>query len=822
MAERAEISVKGTVQGVGFRPYVFGLAKSLGINGYVANTAGGVLIDAEGDAIAEFLRRLPEEAPPLSRIENITVSTRALCGYSEFRIIVSRDDGDENPFTLVSPDVSICDDCLDELLDPADRRYLYPFINCTNCGPRYTITKAVPYDRPNTTMRDFIMCKECLREYEDPSHRRFHAQPNACPECGPQVEFKIQDSRFKANETENPIAAAVRLLKEGAIVAIKGLGGFHLACDASNEEAVMKLRERKRKSNKPFALMAPDARTVGSFCEVSEEEQGQLLSRNRPIVLLGRKVAAERRLSAALSPNNRRLGFMLPYTPLHYLLFYYPLSAPGQAGIDISRRPTKEQVDTSYRRKPVSRPLGFRVRHGMTDSVFVSLTDGKENNFDALVMTSGNISEEPIVADNHEAIERLSGLADAFLLHNRDIFMRVDDSVVRVISNDSRVPLFIRRSRGYAPQAVQLGEDGPEVLGCGADIKNTFTLTKGRFAIPGQHVGDMENYETLRFFEESLENIKRVYRVKPVAVAHDLHPGYLSTQWALRQDLPKFGVQHHYAHVGSVMAEKGLKGEVIGIAFDGTGYGADGNLWGSEFLIAGPSSFERAGHFRYMRLPGGQAAIREPWRTATGCIRDASEGGIIRCLDSIGFSDRYGRYAIDNIMKVIDSTEFSPVSCGAGRLFDAVASIVGICDRNTYEGEAASALEALISGESDEDYPVEISQDYPAVVDFSRTILGITDDVSKGVNRALISVKFHNTVANVILKIALRIGRSHGLTDVILSGGTFQNVYLLNRSMRLLAGEGMNVFINEKVPCNDGGISLGQAFLCRESIRSGL
>ncbi|HWR59605.1 MAG TPA: carbamoyltransferase HypF [Thermodesulfovibrionales bacterium] len=814
MAERAKITVRGIVQGVGFRPYIYTLAESLSLRGTVMNAAEGVVIDVEGDNIPEFLRRLPKEAPPLSRITDILIAPLHEEGLTGFRIVESRDNGGYEPFTLVSPDVSICDDCLKELRDPHDRRYLYPFINCTNCGPRYTITKSVPYDRPNTTMSDFRMCAECNEEYNNPRDRRFHAQPNACPKCGPQVQFQVPSSKFKVDEKEDPIASAVRLLKQGAVVAIKGLGGFHIACDASNVDAVARLRERKRKNNKPFALMAPDIDAIREFCVVSEEEELLILSYRRPVVLLEKKDLTDSLLSHEVSPHNRYLGFMLPYTPLHYLLFYQP--SP-------SNPPLTREGLTSDRRD---------------ESLYVTHHSSRVMNFKALVMTSGNISEEPIVKDNAEAIEKLCGLVDAVLFHDRDIFTRVDDSVVRVMSrtidvglqtadrdlNPARVarhvsPSFIRRSRGYAPEALPLHSSGPEVLGCGADIKNTFTLTKGSFAIPSQHIGDMENYETLRFFEECLEKMKDVYRVAPAACAHDLHPGYLSTRWALRQDLPKVALQHHYAHIGSVMAEHGLLKKVIGVAFDGTGYGPDGKLWGGEFLVADVKGFERVGHFRYIRLPGGEAAIREPWKTAISYLFDAVGNEAMEYAGTIGFTERYGEENIERVLKVINAGEFSPLSSGAGRLFDAVSSLIGICDRNSFEGEAAMALEAVIKNVVDDSYPVDITVSDLVTVDFSQTITGIVKDLLRRCEKHVISAKFHNTVSDVILRVALRISEVCALKDIVLSGGTFQNLYLLQRTIRALTKEGLRVFINERVPCNDAGISLGQAYLCRERLK---
>ena len=836
---RVLINIKGVVQGVGFRPFIYNLAKSLNLKGTVTNTADGVAIDIEGKDITPFIDRIPKEAPPLSEINKIDISPMPFYGYENFEIIKSLDSGS---FTLISSDVSICDDCLKELLDKDNRRYLYPFINCINCGPRYTITNAVPYDRHNTTMSVFKMCNECESEYNNTSDRRFHAQPNACHKCGPHLEFKIQDSRFKIQEEENPVKATINILKQGGIVAIKGLGGFHIACDASNKDAVERLRERKRKSNKPFALMAPDMETIKKYCEVSEKERELLTSNKRPVVLLKKRIQDSgynpplsplskggikggyhaSALPDSISPNNLHIGFMLPYTPLHYLLFYYP---------------------ASQSQSPIPNP--------------------QSPNFDALVMTSGNISEEPIVVSNDEAAAKFSDIVDALLIHNRDIFMRVDDSVVKVrntlavmcnefkenIPSNREVELnpslftlhaslsFIRRSRGYAPEPISLNDDGPEVLGCGADIKNTFTLTKGNYAIPSQHIGDMENYETLKFFEESLNNLKKVYRVNPVAVGYDLHPNYLSTKWALSQkaeersaienselrtpnsELLFYGIQHHYAHIASVMAENGIKRKVIGVAFDGTGYGTDGNLWGSEFLIADIDDFKRAGHFKYIPLPGGETAIREPWRVAVSYLKYITGDEVMDYLKSIGFIEKYGSERINAILGIIDKRDFSPLSSSAGRLFDAVSAILGICDTNTFEGEAAMALESYTIDGIDEDYPADVGLKDRIEIDFCLTLFRLIQDMAKEIGKDIIATKFHNTIVTIIAGVVQRLGMVHKLHDVVLSGGVFQNMYLLKNTMDRLESIGMNVYTNEKVPANDAGISLGQAYIVRERMK---
>jgi hydrogenase maturation protein HypF len=793
MAERARISVTGVVQGVGFRPYVHALAVRFGISGFVTNTAGGVLIEAEGALLHEFLSRLPQEAPPLSRITGLTTQPLPVQGASGFTIRESLDG--PGAFTLVAPDVAVCADCLRELLDRTDRRHRYPFINCTNCGPRYSITRSVPYDRPNTTMASFTLCPACRREYGDPGDRRFHAQPNACPACGPTVEFRMRGAQSGVRG-EEALEACLQALRDGTIVAIKGLGGFHLACDAANDDAVRTLRERKRRSNKPFAVMSAEADAFRLVCEVGSEELRQLQSVRRPIVLLRKRTDARPgdALSEAVSPNNSAIGCMLPSTPLHVLLF---------------------QPD----------------RNGAAPRT--------------LVMTSGNLSEEPIVHDNDDALVKLAGIVDAFLLHDRDIFMRVDDSVVRVASaecgmgselhSELRTPnsalLFLRRARGYAPDPIALADAGPEVLGCGADLKNTFTLTKGAFAIPSQHIGDMENYETLRFFEQTLENLKQVYRVSPEAIVHDLHPGYLSTRWALEQgarvrgqgsgkDIPRYAVQHHYAHIGSVMAEHGLHHPVIGVAFDGTGYGTDGGLWGGEFLVAGIEGFERVGQFRDMPLPGGEAAIREPWRTAAACCWEVFGPDAERILTDLGFATRRGEQALRQVLQVAASRELSARSSGAGRLFDAVAALMNVCDVNTFEGEAAMALEALVRDGIADEYPVELLVDNGyTVADFSPLFRALAGDLLAGRDKGAMATKFHNTVAGVVRTVVRRIRHRRGLDAVALSGGTFQNLYLRQRCIEMLRRDGMQVYVNRQMPPNDACISLGQAYLIRERLK---
>lgn len=761
--QRVRIHVKGIVQGVGFRPYIFRLAKELGLHGYVVNTSDGVIIDAEGLKVNELIKRIPLEAPPLARISCIDVTILPVQGWTDFQIIESEERGG---FTPLSPDISICDDCLEELFDPSDRRYLYPFINCTNCGPRYTITKAVPYDRPNTTMNVFRMCRDCEEEYHDPMNRRFHAQPNACPECGPQVTLIFQDMVFQKNEA---IKKTIEILKDGGIVAIKGIGGFHLACDTEKDSAVRKLRERKRKNNKPFALMAPDIEHISLFVEIEELEKKLLLSKERPIVLLRKRYPEV--LSPSIAPLNNYLGFMLPYSPLHYLLFYYP------AGLN---------------QKP---------------------------NFRALVMTSGNLSEEPIVINNEEAIKRLSPVADAFLLYNRDIFMRVDDSVVFIPESGSSniQPFFIRRSRGYAPGIFNFSEQGPEVLAAGADLKNSFVLTKENYAILSQHIGDMENFETLEFFEETLENLKSVYRINPVAIACDMHPEYLSTRWAESQGLKVYKFQHHHSHIASVMAEHGLKKPVIGVAMDGTGYGTDGTIWGSEFMIVRLTDFKRAGRFKPVALPGGEMAIKETWRIALALLQEIAGSEVWDYVEIVGFDRKYGNETIDNILKILHDRTFSPLSSGAGRFFDAMAAITGICDRNSFEAEGPIALESIVDESITEDYAIDmVFKDDMIDIDVSSLIPAVMKDIREKVNPSIISTKFHNTFVNSIVRSVAKISMLTGIRDVCLAGGVFQNRYVLKNVILKLGEEDFKVYTNRVLPSNDASIALGQAYILRE------
>ncbi|MEE8077205.1 MAG: carbamoyltransferase HypF [Candidatus Binatia bacterium] len=763
---RKEILVKGIVQGVGFRPFIYNLARSLRLKGYVLNSSEGVVIDVESQdaAMESFVRAIEENPPPLAKIEQISTRTLPTVGYDSFLIRESLPQ--EGKFVLVSPDIATCPKCLSELMDRADRRYGYPFTNCTNCGPRYTIIQDIPYDRAKTTMTKFMMCPPCQREYEDPSDRRFHAQPNACPQCGPSLRLLASSSTESIDswpsDSRHPSVAPLQdvrsLLKLGKIVAIKGLGGFHLACDAENNSAVKRLRNRKRKSDKPFALMSREIASIERYCEVSETERKILEDPQKPIVLL-RKLKVNR-ISKHVAPGNNYLGVMLPYTPLHYLLFGDFLTT--------------------------------------------------------LVMTSGNLSEEPIVTSNEDALETLSKIADYFLFHNRDIYMRVDDSVVRAYEERERV---IRSSRGFAPHPIDMGRELPEILACGAELKNTFCLTKGRYAILSQHIGDLANYETLFFFEETLKNLKKLFRVEPKIVAYDLHPEYLSTKFALQQSGVKLvGVQHHHAHIAACMAENHLREKVIGIAFDGTGYGTDGQIWGGEFLVADFGGFERRGQFRYLPLPGGDSAIREPYRMAVSYLYDTF-GPEFRDL-GIELLERISGKRIEIIVKMIERRINTVLTSSCGRLFDAVSSLIGVMDEINYEAQAAIELEMVADSAVDELYPYEILNTDLLVIDCRTMIKGIIDDLRGKVGKGVISAKFHNALASMILDMCKKIRASVKIDKVCLSGGCFQNIYLLDKTLNGLRRNGFEVFIHEKVPPNDGGISLGQAIIANEKAHS--
>jgi hydrogenase maturation protein HypF len=751
------ISVRGVVQGVGFRPFVYQLAVKHNLRGWVRNTSEDVKIEVEGGVrdIDRFLSGLREQAPPLAHIEAITTENGVPAGYEKFEIKASI--AEAGKYQLVSPDIATCPDCLREIFDPEDRRYRYPFTNCTNCGPRFTIIADIPYDRPNTTMKAFKMCPECQREYDDPLDRRFHAQPNACPACGPQLE--LVDNQGKQVSCDDIIRKTGKLLREGGIIAVKGLGGFLLACDATSERAVNRLRERKQRPAKPLAVMVATLDEARQHCEINDAEAGLLTSPGSPIVLMKWKKASA--ITKAVAPGLRYLGVMLPYTPLHHLLL-------RETGIP-------------------------------------------------LVMTSGNISEEPIARDNDEALHRLGKIVDYFLRHNRDIYARYDDSVMTVEEN---APRFVRRARGYAPYPIHLPYQSRQILGCGAEEKNTFCLTRDNFAFVSQHIGDMENLETLEHFTNTIDLYKNMFRNEPEIIAHDMHPEYLPTKYAKElaatKKLKLVPVQHHHAHIASCLADNGIEGPVIGVSFDGTGYGPDGHIWGGEFLIADYRKFERMAYLEYLPLPGGALAIKRPYRTAIGYLLAL---GIKLDQDLPPFKE------IDDIeMGIIkDQVEKkinTPLTSSAGRLFDAAAALTGVRGIIEYEAQAAIDLETCASRAPGEtgSYPFSVTtQDGVSIIKLHDLLAAIINDMRHDIGQAVIAARFHNTVARMILKLCQTISQETGLTGVALSGGVFQNRRLFKKATALLESAGLTVYTHHRVPCNDGGISLGQVAIANFS-----
>jgi hydrogenase maturation protein HypF len=784
------IAITGVVQGVGFRPFVYNLATRLGLRGWVLNHSGGVEIEVEGPetSLDAFVTALREEAPPLAHIESLDAKRVPVDGYEGFEI--RRSQAQEGRFLLISPDVATCPDCLEELFDPGDRRHRYPFINCTNCGPRFTIIEDIPYDRPKTTMRDFPLCDDCHEEYEDPADRRFHAQPNACPECGPAIwlvedvedEGTLSVAAYRAptdyptvEETEAVLARARELLLSGKVLAIKGLGGFHLACDATNEEAVRVLRERKRRPHKPFAVMMPTLDEVRERCEVPEEATALLSSPQCPIVLL--EEGSGSAVAANVAPGNRTLGVMVPYTPLHHILL-----------------------------RDVGRPL---------------------------VMTSGNVTEEPIAKDNDEALRRLAPLADAFLLHNREIYARYDDSVWQVVElpGEGAHVQPARRARGYAPFPVRLPFEAPRALATGPELKNTFCLARDEYAFLSQHVGDMENLETLEHYEAALALYEHLFRLEPQLVACDLHPDYMTTRLAeeiaAEGGLPEpLRVQHHAAHIAACLADNGWApdaGEVIGVALDGTGYGEDGAIWGGEWLVGDYAGFRRVAHLEYLPLPGGDAAVKEPWRIAVAyvyallgehelpahlLVPPHPEAGVEAALEPKRIKEL--------LIQQIDRGINTPRTSSMGRLFDAVSALFGVCRETTYEAQAAIELEQVAAPlrEGVEPYPFAVEGEGAVDVVRLRPLFeGLLAELEAGAPVAEVSLRFHATVAEMVVEVARRIRERTGLEVVALSGGVFQNALLIRLVVPRLKEAGFEVLLHHQVPPNDGGVALGQAAL---------
>ncbi|HHW57443.1 MAG TPA: carbamoyltransferase HypF [Clostridia bacterium] len=737
-----QINIFGIVQGVGFRPFVFNIAQKYNLKGIVYNNSSGVYIEVEGEkgSIENFIKEVKENPPSLAVIDEIEIKELEVKNYKNFKIVESKED---EGFVPVSPDMGVCEDCLRELKESNDRRYRYPFINCTNCGPRFSIIEDIPYDRAKTSMKVFPMCEKCEREYNDPHDRRFHAQPVACFDCGPSLQFVGEICE------EDEIKCVAKALKEGKIVAIKGIGGFHLAVNALDDKAVSTLRNRKKRYGKPFAVMMKDIEQVEKYCILSEEEKKLLLSQRRPIVLLKKKGG---KLAKGVADGLDTLGVMLPYAPVHYLLM--------------------EEIDFP------------------------------------IVMTSGNVSEEPICKDNEEALEKLKDIADAFLLNNRDIVNRIDDSVTSFNSGAERI---IRRARGYTPQPILVKKDTRvSVLAVGGFYKNTFCLTKGPYAFISHHIGDLDNEKACEYYKEQIERYKRLFRVNPEVIAHDMHNSYFSTQYALSFDLPKIKVQHHHAHIASSMAEYNLDEKVIGIAYDGTGYGTDGNIWGAEFLICDLKDFVRVGHLEYKPLPGSELAIRKIYRTALGFI-----------FDNINFYkdfvEKFNSKELEIISKQIERKINTPYVSSMGRFFDAAVSLLGVREEVLFEGQGAMELESLIV-ESDEYYDFEVYQKDGYVIDPEIILRQLYEDYKKGVEKGIIAGKFHNTIVEFTYYLALKLRKEFGINKVVLSGGSFQNRYLLRRLMQKLAASGFEVYSNSKVPCNDGGISLGQAIIANKKL----
>lgn len=771
------IRVQGVVQGVGFRPFIYGLATQLDLHGWVRNTSEGVEIVVQGQTaqVERMLHSLASDAPPLAKIDLIDVHDE-VAEEDFIRFEIRPSNAFEGAIQPIAPDVALCADCARELFDPNDRRYLYPFINCTNCGPRYTIITDLPYDRPATTMADFPMCEACRIEYQNPLDRRFHAQPVACPNCGPLVQLREKPASLTSTlahiDLRLPaLIKARRLLREGKILAIKGLGGFHLACDAGNLEAVDELRRRKGRAGKPFALMMTDLNVVTRYCEVNEAEQALLNSREKPIVLLRKKTHTN--LPREVAPGMDTLGVMLPYTPLHHLLL--------------------NQSDATLAREPAPQ---------------------------VLVMTSGNFSEEPIALTNEEALERLAPLADVFLLHNREIHIRCDDSVVRVdAADETSAPetVFLRRARGYAPYPIHLPFKTIPTLAVGGELKNTFCLTRDSYGFLSQHIGDMENAEVYASFEHSLTHLSRLFRIQPELLAHDLHPGYFTTRYAESiQHIPRIGVQHHHAHIAAVMAEHGIEdGNVIGLVFDGTGYGSDGKIWGGEFLLASYADFERVAHLEYLPLPGGDSATRHPWRIAVGY---AEALGID--IEGLPFLAHEDPQAVDIVRKQVQKKLNAPESSSMGRLFDAVASMVGIRNEVSYEAQAAMELEVQAKAWLTEvtPYPFDVQGN---VIRLGGLFQHIVDDVRASRPAGYIGARFHWMLADLAEMICQQTSKSTGIRTVALSGGVWQNQVLLSLTRKALLQHDFNVLMHRLTPANDGGLALGQAVIANFKYKNG-
>lgn len=753
---RKRIEVKGIVQGVGFRPFIYKLAHKYELTGFVSNNNSGVEIEVEGvpESIDEFINRIAQESPPLSKINSIKQFSSSVNNSSNF--IIKNSASTLGNKTFISPDVSICEDCKEELFDKHNRRYLYPFINCTNCGPRFTIIENIPYDRKFTTMKSFEMCDECNQEYKNPLDRRFHAQPNACPDCGPAVWLEYPNK--KVNK-DNPIDETIELLLKSNVVAIKGLGGFHLAVDANNEDAIKRLRQRKNREAKPLAIMVPDIKTVNLITYCSKEEERFLSSIERPIVLL--KKSNQHKLAGNIAHGNKRFGVMLPYTPLHYVLLKF-----------FEEKLNKDSIP-------------------------------------ALVMTSANLSEEPIAITNSDAKNRLKDIADAFLVHNREILIRADDSVMLTINNKKRL---VRRSRGFVPLAIPLFKKTSSILTVGAELKNTICLTKEESAFLSQHIGDLSNLKAYNFFQETIEHLQKIMDVKPVYVAHDLHPNYLSTKWAKENNSKKsFAVQHHHAHMAACMLEHNLDENVIGIILDGTGYGYDKTIWGGEILVGNYIQFERFAHLEQLPLPGGDAAAKEPWRIALSYIFHSFN-------ETLPKTTIFDKFSKNSVLQLLEKNINSPLTSSTGRLFDAVSFLAGGPHKIRYEAEAAIQLTQAVNDTEAILFDYDKYDFNNKIIPLKRLIRNVFELVMNGDTNSNIANSFHITLSTIFLETTLIAREQNGINKVVLSGGVFQNEVLLTQLEDMLRQNNFEVYSHSKIPTNDGGISLGQAAIAAKLI----
>lgn len=753
--KRSFIVVEGIVQGVGFRPFVYNLAKEFGLKGWVNNNSEGVYIDVEGTSedIDEFLKCLKNNPPPLARIEKITVKVDKILNYSNFEIKESQVNADK--ITFISPDIATCSECTEDILNINNRRLGYSFTNCTNCGPRFSIVKELPYDRGKTTMDEFKMCEKCNSEYLDPTNRRFHAQPNACSDCGPQLW--IEDFKGNKLEVEDPINFARNMLSKGKIFAIKGIGGFHLACDGLNETAVSNLRERKKRPFKPLAVMIKDIETVKNYCRVQHLEEKILTGIKKPIVILNQKDCFD--LPGNIAPNQQTLGVMLPYTPIHILLFSEKLKV--------------------------------------------------------LIMTSANVNGLPIEYKDNSARAGLSGIVDYFLMHNREIHVPIDDSVIKVVDKQQTI---IRRARGFVPEPFKW-KSIRNILACGPNMKNTFCISKEGFLFLSQFNGDLENLETFEHYKKNIQHFKDIFSFSPQFMAHDMHPGYMSTKYALDYDLPKIAVQHHHAHIVSCMFENNLDGKVIGVCFDGTGYGTDGKIWGGEFLICDPLEFTRTAHLDYIKMPGGEKAIKEPWRMGVSYIYKSLRMQNSKSEVNDIIFELYGKKGID-LINILNSNINCPQTSSMGRMFDAMASIIGISDIVTYEGQASIELEALSKMDIEEAYTYSVIKRDMYIIEPYEIIIEALNDKIKGVSTKIIASKFQNTIVNLTISICQSIRKDSGINEVALSGGVFQNSFLLEKICYNLKRNNFEVYTHKKLPSNDGGIAIGQIIVANAIIEN--